>query len=63
MDLDAFWELIERSRQETSSPAARLQWLQEQLVRQPTVEIVDFQIWIADSGGGLTPGSCGARPT
>jgi hypothetical protein len=46
MDLDAFWELIERSRQETSNPAARLQWLQEQLVRQPTVEIVDFQIWI-----------------
>jgi Protein of unknown function (DUF4240) len=46
MDSDGFWELIERSRQETSDQLARLQWLQEQLARQPTAEIVDFQVWV-----------------
>jgi Protein of unknown function (DUF4240) len=46
MDVDAFWELIERSRQETSDQDARLEWLQRQLARQPTAEIVDFQVWL-----------------
>jgi Protein of unknown function (DUF4240) len=46
MDLDEFWGLIEQSRQETSDPDARLQWLQDQLARQPTAEIIDFQLWI-----------------
>ena len=46
MDSDGFWELIERSRQATSDQLARLQWLQEQLTRQPTAEIVDFQVWV-----------------
>jgi hypothetical protein len=46
MDVAAFWELIERSRQEASDPQARLGWLQRQLAQQPTAEIVDFQIWL-----------------
>ena len=46
MDGDGFWELIERSRQETSDPHARLAWLQQQLAQQPTAEIVDFQVWL-----------------
>ena len=46
MDVDAFWELIERSRQKASEPPARLGWLQRQLVQQPTTEIVDFQVWL-----------------
>jgi hypothetical protein len=46
MDADGFWKLIERSRQETGDPDARLRWLQQQLVCQPTAEIVDFQVWV-----------------
>jgi hypothetical protein len=46
MDVDAFWELIKRSRQEASDPHAQLGWLQRQLAQQPTAEIVDFQIWL-----------------
>jgi hypothetical protein len=46
MDVDGFWELIERSRQEASHPHARLGWLQRQLAQQPTAEIVDFQVWL-----------------
>jgi hypothetical protein len=46
MDADAFWELIERSRQETSDQDARLEWLLEQLTRRPAAEIVDFQDWV-----------------
>lgn len=44
MDVDGFWELIERSRQETSDRVARLDWLVDQLTRQPTAEIVEFQV-------------------
>jgi hypothetical protein len=40
MDVNAFWELIERSRQETGDPQARLGWFQRQLAQQPTAEIV-----------------------
>jgi len=46
MDVDGFWELIERSRQAASDPQARLRWLERQLAQQPASEIVDFQIWI-----------------
>jgi hypothetical protein len=46
MDVAAFWELIKRSRQESSDPPARLGWLQRQLAQQPTTEIVDFQVWL-----------------
>jgi hypothetical protein len=46
MDVDAFWELIERSRQETSDPSGRLRWLERQLAQQPTMAIVDFQVWL-----------------
>jgi hypothetical protein len=46
MDVDAFWSLIERSRQEAGDPDARLEWLQRQLARQPAAEIVDFQVWL-----------------
>jgi Protein of unknown function (DUF4240) len=46
MDVDAFWELIERSRQETGDQDARLEWLQRQLAWQRTAEIVDFQVWL-----------------
>lgn len=45
MDVDGFWELIERSRQETSDPQARLRWL-ERLAQQPAAELVDFQVWL-----------------
>jgi Protein of unknown function (DUF4240) len=44
MNLDGFWELLERSRQETDNQDARLEWLTTQLAQQPTAEIVDFQI-------------------
>jgi hypothetical protein len=46
MNIDAFWELIERSRQETSDPHARLRWLEQQLAQKPVSEIVDFQVWL-----------------
>jgi hypothetical protein len=46
MDVDAFWELIERSRQEAGDQDVRLGWLQRQLAQQPAAEIVDFQVWL-----------------
>jgi hypothetical protein len=46
MNIDAFWELIERSRQETSDPHARLRWLEQQLAQKPVSEIVDFKVWL-----------------
>jgi Protein of unknown function (DUF4240) len=44
MNVEAFWELIERSRQATSDPQARVEWLQRQLAQQPAAKIVDFQV-------------------
>jgi uncharacterized protein DUF4240 len=46
MDADGFWELIERSRQQTSDQLARVRWLTTQLAHQPAAEIVDFQVWV-----------------
>jgi Protein of unknown function (DUF4240) len=46
MDVDGFWELIERSRPEANDPQARLGWLQRQLAKHSTAEIVDLQIWL-----------------
>jgi hypothetical protein len=44
MNVDSLWELIERSRQATSDPRARLEWLERQLAQRPLAEIVDFQL-------------------
>ena len=44
MNVDSFWELIERSRQATSDPRTRLRWLEQQLAQRPLAEIVDFQL-------------------
>lgn len=44
VDIDAFWELIERSGREHSSRDARVEWLESELSRKPLGEIVDYQI-------------------
>ncbi|GAA0927309.1 DUF4240 domain-containing protein [Nonomuraea longicatena] len=45
MDLDGFWELVERSAEETGSRSARLEWLARRLSALPAEEIVDYECW------------------
>ncbi|WP_219511685.1 DUF4240 domain-containing protein [Nonomuraea ceibae] len=40
MDIDEFWHLIERSAQHRPNEA-RLQWLQQELMRRPVEDIGD----------------------
>ncbi|MEU7942446.1 DUF4240 domain-containing protein [Microbispora bryophytorum] len=44
MDVDEFWLFLHRSRQMTSDPDERLQWLTLHLAQRPPARIVDFQI-------------------
>lgn len=45
MDVDGFWDLVERSAQESSNREDRVAWLEDQLSRLPAEEIVDFKAW------------------
>ncbi|MEV0996625.1 DUF4240 domain-containing protein [Nonomuraea sp. NPDC050202] len=45
MDVDEFWDLIERSGRETDTREARVAWLVDELSRRPVEEIIDFEIW------------------
>ncbi|MET8861531.1 DUF4240 domain-containing protein [Nonomuraea sp. NPDC004580] len=45
MDLDEFWELIERSGRETDTRDARVAWLVDELSRRPVEEIIDYDVW------------------
>jgi hypothetical protein len=44
MDQDAFWELIDRSREHSPSPEARVAWLRDALARRPLADVAGFQI-------------------
>lgn len=44
MDQDAFWELVDRSREHSPSPEARVAWLQDALARRPLADVAGFQI-------------------
>jgi hypothetical protein len=46
MEMDSFWDLIERSWRHTADPDERLEWLATQLVQLPPAEIVEFQVWL-----------------
>ncbi|MFB4278473.1 DUF4240 domain-containing protein [Nonomuraea sp. MTCD27] len=45
MDIDGFWELVERTAQETGNRQERLDRLAHHLSRLPAEEIVDFEAW------------------
>ncbi|WP_214107548.1 DUF4240 domain-containing protein [Acrocarpospora catenulata] len=45
MDIDGFWELIERSARETDNRAARVAWLENHLSGLSVEEIVDYEVW------------------
>ncbi|MFI6918637.1 DUF4240 domain-containing protein [Nonomuraea spiralis] len=45
MDVDDFWDLIERSGRETDTRRARVSWLVDELSRRPVEEIIDYHIW------------------
>jgi hypothetical protein len=45
MDVDGFWELVERSAEETGGRAARLAWLERRLSALPAEEIADYESW------------------
>lgn len=45
MDIDGFWELVERSARETDDRPGRVAWLQEQLSGLSAEEIVDYHVW------------------
>ncbi|MEV0148135.1 MULTISPECIES: DUF4240 domain-containing protein [unclassified Nonomuraea] len=45
MDIDGFWELVERSARETGTRQARVAWLEDQLSGLSAEEIVDFDVW------------------
>ncbi|GGT47328.1 DUF4240 domain-containing protein [Nonomuraea spiralis] len=45
MDIDGFWELVERSARETGTRSARLEWLEDQLCGLSAEEIVDYEVW------------------
>ncbi|MER7501236.1 DUF4240 domain-containing protein [Nonomuraea pusilla] len=45
MDLDEFWDLIERSGRETDTRKARVASLADELSRRPVEEIVDYHAW------------------
>ncbi|GAA4103019.1 DUF4240 domain-containing protein [Nonomuraea soli] len=49
MDVDGFWDLVERSAQESSNREDRVAWLEDQLSRLPAEEIVDFEAWFTIS--------------
>ncbi|MGC9666448.1 DUF4240 domain-containing protein [Planosporangium sp. 12N6] len=46
VEMDAFWDLIERSWRHTADPDRRLEWLTAQLTRLSPAEIVEFQVWL-----------------
>jgi hypothetical protein len=55
MDVDRFWELIERSGGETKTREERLAWLEDELCRRPAEEIVDYYVlWKATQDRGCT---------
>ncbi|GAA0982473.1 hypothetical protein GCM10009555_052470 [Acrocarpospora macrocephala] len=43
MDIEGFWDLIERSSREAASRKERLAWLEGELCRRSVEEIVDYQ--------------------
>ncbi|MFI6291246.1 DUF4240 domain-containing protein [Nonomuraea sp. NPDC050790] len=43
MDMNGFWDLVERSAQQSSSRRERLDWLEDHLARLPSEEIVDYE--------------------
>ncbi|MFI9550392.1 DUF4240 domain-containing protein [Nonomuraea endophytica] len=45
MDVDGFWDVVERSAQKTESRPERLDWLVSYLSRLPAEEVVDYQEW------------------
>ncbi|MFG6199657.1 DUF4240 domain-containing protein [Nonomuraea sp. JJY05] len=45
MDVDEFWDLIERSGHETDTRKARVAWLEGELSRRPVDEIIDYDVW------------------
>ncbi|GAA3242334.1 DUF4240 domain-containing protein [Nonomuraea helvata] len=45
MDVDEFWDLIERSGRETDTRRTRVAWLVDDLSRRPVEEIIDYHIW------------------
>ncbi|MEV7013754.1 DUF4240 domain-containing protein [Streptosporangium sp. NPDC051022] len=53
MDVDAFWELVERSDRESGTRRERLAWLENELSRLPAEEIVDFKMWWCSVTGRL----------
>ncbi|MEV1246772.1 DUF4240 domain-containing protein [Nonomuraea sp. NPDC049750] len=42
MDVDEFWDLIERSGRETDTRKTRVAWLEDELSRRPVEEIIDL---------------------
>ncbi|MEV4625195.1 DUF4240 domain-containing protein [Micromonospora sp. NPDC049523] len=44
MDIDGFWDLIERSAVPAGSPDDRLEWLTDRLAELPVAEIMDFPV-------------------
>ncbi|MEV6235808.1 DUF4240 domain-containing protein [Lentzea sp. NPDC051838] len=51
MDLDVFWDLIERSRASTSDQHERRLWLTSQLASLPPAEILGFETLLSASRG------------
>ncbi|MEZ7129256.1 DUF4240 domain-containing protein [Nonomuraea sp. AD125B] len=45
MDVDEFWDLIERSGRETDTRSTRVAWLVDELSRRPAEEIIDYDVW------------------
>ncbi|MEU4329668.1 DUF4240 domain-containing protein [Nonomuraea dietziae] len=45
MDIDGFWDLIERSERETDTKRERVAWLEEHLFGLSVEEIVDFDVF------------------
>ncbi|MEU7741722.1 DUF4240 domain-containing protein [Nonomuraea sp. NPDC049158] len=45
MDVDEFWDLIERSGRETDTRKTRVTWLEDELSRRPVEEIIDYDSW------------------
>ncbi|MBN6056414.1 DUF4240 domain-containing protein, partial [Nonomuraea sp. RK-328] len=44
VDIDGFWELVERSARETETRQARVAWLKDHLSGLSAKEIVDFDV-------------------
>ncbi|MEV6039676.1 DUF4240 domain-containing protein [Nonomuraea sp. NPDC052116] len=45
MDIDGFWDLVERSAAETGTRQARVEWLENHLSSLFADEIVDYDVW------------------